>query len=197
MEELINKKVFDDTLEAVKYEYQMQLISQEQKLDAMGKILEKREQKNKKQRESAYLKNRYKENDKFVKHFAKGSESLLELKQQKKLSCSDIGKFALLCSFLEKDTGIIVSPTTRLPMSKSQMCKELGENRQHFATGLGKLIGAGLVFEKPVGKGRTTFHINPEYAFNGESRLKGSVYVLNFFNGCEKVEFNQQVNPVM
>ena len=159
-----------------------------------NQLIEK-EQKNRERRCKEYNKNQLKEKDRFVKHYLEGSVDLLELKKQKILSSSDIGKFSLLCMFLQKDTGKIVHPETNKPMNKTQMRKELNEHKQHFGESFDKLLSVNLVMKKQVGNSEE-YYINPKYAFNGESRLMNCVYVNVNVNNCNNVTINPNINQV-
>ena len=156
-------------------------------LDELKARESKREEQNARRRQTAWDKNSKKEHDKFVKHYVKGSRELLELKKDKILSSSDIGKFSLLCMFLQKDTGLIIYPDTNKGMDISGMIKELNERKQHFYTSLQKLIDVGLVMPKDIGNNKMEYYINPKYAFNGESRLNSTYFNLS---NCTNITIN-------
>lgn len=192
----MEKETFEDTLESISTEnelLQSRITDLENSNENIYSLISDHKAKNKKRSIAYYEKRANKEKDIFVKQYVGGWGTLLEWKKSGKLSASDLGRFALLCEFLEKGSGVLVHPITRQPMSKTQMCKELGEQRQNFGGNVDKLIRLDLMQRKTI-DGKEVYLINPKYSFNGESRIK---VLYTVFNNCQfgdGVTINQMCN---
>jgi hypothetical protein len=104
-----------------------------------------REDKNRKLRKYHAERNANKERDKFIKQYEEGWLTLAELKKSRELSFSDAGKFAFLCTFIQKDTGLIVNSELGCPMNSKQMADAIVDDRSNFNRSLNKFIELGMV----------------------------------------------------
>lgn len=174
-----------DTLDSIKGEFENQVIKLEGKIDNI-------KAGNAKRKKYYAQKKALVESDPFTKTYHKGIDEMKSLKLSGDITFSDIGKFHMISASVQKDTGLIVSHVTGLPMSLSEIADEIGDYKQNIYKTFEKLIAINIIWKKNI-SGMEVYYVNPEYIFNGASRMAANI---NIYNNCN-IQNNTIVNPVI
>ena len=103
--------------------------------------------------------------EKFIYSNPTHVKHLLDLKQEKKLTLTQIGLFFQIAQFIEEKSNLLINPLNHNPLNRNQLATLIHEHKTNLNKQFQVLIDNGLIIVSKF-NGKDVYFANANYVFN-------------------------------